>query len=65
MKGEIFIHLGLPRRGRVYLLGAGGIGVSSLAWWFLAQKWAVEGSDIAKSPLTSELRKQGIKVKMF
>jgi len=64
MKGEIFIHLGLPRRGRVYLLGAGGIGVSSLAWWFLAQKWAVEGSDIAKSPLTSELRKQGIKVKI-
>ena len=61
---EIFDNLGLPRRGRVYLLGIGGIAVSSLAQWFLSQKWTVEGSDIAKSPMTEELRKRGINVKI-
>lgn len=52
----------LPRR--VHFIGIGGIGMSSLARWFLAQKWLVTGSDAAKSSITQDLGKDGIKVKI-
>lgn len=48
----------------VHFVGIGGIGMSALARWFLAQKWAVSGSDIAPSPFLGELRKEGIKVQI-
>ena len=50
--------------GKVHFIGVGGIGVSALARWFLAQKWAVSGSDIEETPLTRELKKEGVKVKI-
>jgi len=49
---------------RVHFVGIGGIGVSSLARWFLAQKWAVFGSDASTSALLRELKKEGIRVKI-
>ncbi|MEK7547195.1 MAG: Mur ligase domain-containing protein [Patescibacteria group bacterium] len=48
----------------VHFAGILGIGVSSLAQWFLAQKWAVSGSDIALNPIYQELKKVGIKAKI-
>ncbi len=38
--------------------------MSALARWFLAQKWAISGSDITFSPLLQELKKEGVKVKI-
>lgn len=49
---------------RVHFVGIGGIGMSSLARWFLAQKWAVFGSDASSSELLGELKKDGIKAKI-
>src|SRR3989344_2183033 len=49
---------------RVHFIGIGGIGISALARWYLAQKWAVSGSDVEKGPLTQELQKQGIRLKI-
>ncbi|MDD4931519.1 MAG: UDP-N-acetylmuramate--L-alanine ligase [Candidatus Colwellbacteria bacterium] len=52
----------LPRR--VHFVGIGGIGMSSLSRWFLAQKWLVTGSDATKSSITQELVRDGITVKI-
>lgn len=49
---------------RVYFIGIGGIGMSALARYFKAQKWAVSGSDAAKSSITAGLTKDGINVKI-
>ena len=51
-------------RLKVHLIGLGGIGVSALARWFLAQKWAVSGSDTARSQIIQDLKKDGLKVKI-
>jgi UDP-N-acetylmuramate--alanine ligase len=48
----------------VFFVGIGGIGISTLARWFLAQNWAVYGSDRVKSSITVELIKDGAKVKI-
>lgn len=48
----------------IYFIGVGGIGVSALARWFLAQNWAVLGSDAVQSGLTRELEKEGVEVKI-
>lgn len=48
----------------VFFIGIGGIGISSLARWFLAQNWVVVGSDIIENSITQELRKEGVKVKI-
>ena len=42
---------------RVHFIGIGGIGMSSLARWFLAQNWVVSGSDLAKGAITRDLAK--------
>ncbi|MFH1188462.1 MAG: UDP-N-acetylmuramate--L-alanine ligase [bacterium] len=47
---------------KVHFIGIGGIGVSSLARYFLSQNWTVSGSDVAMSDLVSELRSDGITV---
>lgn len=48
----------------VHLVGVLGIGVSSLAQWFLAQNWAVSGSDAVSNPIFAELEKAGLKAKI-
>ncbi|HOF50580.1 MAG TPA: Mur ligase domain-containing protein, partial [Candidatus Colwellbacteria bacterium] len=48
----------------VHFVGIGGIGMSSLASWFLAQNWAVSGSDIQDSQILKNLAKKGAKVKI-
>lgn len=48
----------------VHFIGIGGIGMSALARYFLAQKWVVSGSDLAKSPILSQLHKDGVNVKI-
>lgn len=56
----------------VHFIGVGGIGMSGLARYFLAlskgskgaRKWTVSGSDAVRSPMTDELIKEGIKVKI-
>ena len=56
-------HL-IKRLNSVHFIGIGGIGISALARWFLTQKWAISGSDIAPSDLLQELKKLGVKVKI-
>ncbi|MEM6642043.1 MAG: UDP-N-acetylmuramate--L-alanine ligase [Bacteroidota bacterium] len=45
---------------RAYFIGIGGIGMSALARWFLAQKVEVAGYDKTSTSLTKELEKEGI-----
>jgi UDP-N-acetylmuramate--alanine ligase len=54
----------LKGRPLVHFIGVGGIGMSALARWFLAKNWAVSGSDMTRSPITQELKKEGVKVKI-
>jgi UDP-N-acetylmuramate--alanine ligase len=49
---------------RVHFIGIGGIGMSGLARYFKSLKRAVSGSDAVKSPMTDELKKGGINVKI-
>lgn len=53
-----------PYKKLVNIIGIGGIGISALARWFLAQNWAVSGSDTISSSLTQELKKEGVEVKI-
>ena len=48
----------------VHFIGIGGIGMSGLARYFLAHKWAVSGSDAAVGVMTQELIKDGVTVKI-
>ncbi len=47
---------------KVHLVGIGGIGVSALARYYLAQKNKVKGSDLVRSEITAALEKKGAKV---
>ena len=49
---------------KIHFVGIGGIGMSALARYFLAQKLAVSGSDAAKSSITAALKKEGVTVKI-
>ncbi len=49
---------------KVHFIGIGGIGVSALARYFLAQNWAVTGSDAEESIMTDDLRREGAKIKI-
>lgn len=53
-----------PLKPAAHFIGIGGIGISALARWFLAQNWAVTGSDIQNSTLIEELRKEGVIIKI-
>jgi len=46
----------------VHFIGICGIGTSALACWFLSHNYNVSGSDASASEITSELKKQGIRV---
>ncbi len=52
----------LDRIQRVYFLGIGGIGMSSLARFFRSRGIAVAGYDRAKTPLTRALESEGINI---
>ncbi len=49
---------------KAHFVGIGGIGVSALARYFLAQNWDVSGSDSEESIITKELRHEGVKLKI-
>jgi UDP-N-acetylmuramate--alanine ligase len=46
----------------VYFLGIGGIGMSALARYFNSENWNVAGYDKTPSPLTDELKSEGIPI---
>jgi len=46
----------------VYLLGIGGIGMSALARWFIANGFRVGGYDLTRSTLTQDLESEGIEI---
>ncbi|MCX6785959.1 MAG: UDP-N-acetylmuramate--L-alanine ligase [Candidatus Komeilibacteria bacterium] len=54
--------MNLSKINRVHLIGIGGIGVSAMAKFFLANNKTVSGSDAAAADLTKNLEKQGIKI---
>ncbi|MBK7886127.1 MAG: UDP-N-acetylmuramate--L-alanine ligase [Bacteroidetes bacterium] len=47
---------------QVYFLGIGGIGMSALARYFLSSGMKVAGYDRSSTPLTDELRKEGMEI---
>lgn len=47
---------------KIYFIGIGGIGVSALARYYLAQGWQVEGSDLSRSEITDALEQKGAKI---
>ncbi|MBI4101734.1 MAG: UDP-N-acetylmuramate--L-alanine ligase, partial [Candidatus Nealsonbacteria bacterium] len=47
---------------KVHFLGIGGIGVSALAHYYLAQGHQVSGSDLTASEITDALKKKGVKI---
>jgi len=49
---------------KIHFIGIGGIGMSALARYLLAQKWAISGSDAMESAITKALRKEGVNVKI-
>lgn len=52
------------RSESIHFIGAGGIGVSALAKYFMSQGARVTGSDIAKSEITDELAGLGARIKI-
>ena len=46
----------------IYFIGIGGIGVSSLAAYFLAKGYKIKGSDIASSETTNYFKKKGVDI---
>jgi UDP-N-acetylmuramate--alanine ligase len=48
-----------PEQPKVHFIGIGGIGVSSLAQYYLSENWLVSGSDMVRSEITDELKKKG------
>jgi UDP-N-acetylmuramate--alanine ligase len=47
---------------KVYFIGIGGIGISALAQYYLANGWQVFGSDLVKSGTTDNLKKLGARI---
>lgn len=47
---------------KIHLIGIGGIGMSGLARIYLAKGHAVQGSDVKRSPILSELEAMGARV---
>ena len=52
----------LNRVNRVYFIGIGGIGVSTLAQYYLIKGHKVSGSDLVNSEITDALKKKGVKI---
>jgi len=47
---------------KIHCIGIGGIGVSALARYYVAQGHQVSGSDLAASEITDALAKEGVKI---
>ena len=47
---------------KIHFIGIGGIGVSALARYYLAQGHEVTGSDLVSSEITDELKKKGAEI---
>ena len=47
---------------KIHCIGIGGIGVSALAQYYLAQGYKVSGSDLVASEITSALERKGITI---
>ncbi len=54
--------MNLKQIKQVYFLGIGGIGMSALARWFVANKYYVAGYDKTATPLTQSLEKEGVAI---
>lgn len=52
----------MEKINKVYLAGIGGIGLSALAYYFLAQDKKVLGSDMTKSEVTDRLEHRGVTI---
>lgn len=52
----------MNKRGSVYFLGIGGIGMSALARFFALQGVSVSGYDRTPTSLTDQLKREGIKI---
>ena len=46
----------------IYFLGIGGIGMSAIARWFIANGYTLAGYDKTATPLTNALQAEGIAV---
>lgn len=46
---------------KIHLIGIGGIGISALARYYLAQGHQVSGSDLVSSEITQALKKKGVR----
>ncbi len=55
-------ELNLKRYTHIYFLGIGGIGMSALARWFLANGYVVAGYDKTSTPLTQALEAEGMEI---
>jgi len=47
---------------KIYFIGIGGIGMSSLAQYYIKNGWQVLGSDLSESEITNALKKMGVKI---
>ncbi|MEK7609180.1 MAG: Mur ligase domain-containing protein [Patescibacteria group bacterium] len=47
---------------KAHFIGIGGIGVSALAQYYLADGWRVSGSDAVRSEITDDLKKRGARI---
>ena len=52
----------MSKKEKVHFIGIGGIGVSALAQYYLAEGWQVSGSDLANSEIIGMLREKGARV---
>jgi len=51
-----------PKIMKIHFVGIGGIGVSALARYYLAQGYKISGSDLVSSEITKALEKLGVKI---
>lgn len=54
----------LDKFRHLHFIGIGGSGISAIAYLALAHGLKVSGSDIAESPMTQPLRKEGVDIKI-
>ena len=59
---ETTVSMDLENVRKIYFLGIGGIGMSSLARYFVGKGVEIHGYDRTKTPLTGELEAEGMKI---
>src|SRR3989338_1582981 len=53
---------GTSAKKRIHFIGLGGIGMSGIARMYLSLGYAVQGSDVKRTPILSDLEKAGAQV---